>query len=252
MKNSKFLSLILFTLFLFNQNLHAQNNTIIKYYDLYWMSTTKDSSVYFTRFEKNGEVYNTTSYWTKSNKLNCVSTYTDTLFTKAIGLQRRYYENGLLEDSTMFHENGSVKNTFHYYPSGRLWGHFTVDENGKNKTAEGYEENGKLIPDFIYEREASFPEGNEGWMAHIQNNLKSKVPIKKGAPKGTYNVVVQFIIDKSGEVSIFKTETNIGYGMEEEVIRVIKKSPKWIPAIQLGKPVNAYRRQPVTFEVLEK
>ena len=251
MKNVRFLFPTLFPLLLFTQNIHAQNNTIVKYYDSSWVTTAKDSSTYFTRFVKRGDVYNTYSYWTKSNKLNCVSTYIDTLFTKAIGFQRRYYETGKLQDSTYFHENGSVKNTFHYYPSGKLWAHFTMDENGKNQISEGYEENGKLIPNFIYEREAAFPSGNEAWIAYIQNNLKSNVPIKKGAPKGTYNVVVQFIIGKTGEISILKTETNMGYGMEEELIRVIKKSGKWIPAIQLGKPVNAYRRQPMTFVVSE-
>lgn len=36
--------------------------------------------------------------------------------------------------------------------------------------------------------------------------------------------------------------------MEEEVSRVIERSGKWNPAIQKnGNPVNAYRRQPITF-----
>lgn len=37
--------------------------------------------------------------------------------------------------------------------------------------------------------------------------------------------------------------------MEEEVTRILKKSGKWNPAIQNGKQVNAYRKQPVTFQV---
>jgi len=40
--------------------------------------------------------------------------------------------------------------------------------------------------------------------------------------------------------------------MEKEVMRIIKKGPKWQPAMQDGKPLNAYRRQPVTFMVSEK
>ncbi len=48
-----------------------------------------------------------------------------------------------------------------------------------------------------------------------------------------------------------KAETSFGYGMEEEVIRIIKKGPKWTPASVNGKHVNAYRRQPVTFAVVE-
>ncbi|MBC7873898.1 MAG: energy transducer TonB, partial [Ferruginibacter sp.] len=40
-----------------------------------------------------------------------------------------------------------------------------------------------------------------------------------------------------------------GYGMEEEAIKVIKKGPKWEPAVQNGRQVKAYRKQPITFQV---
>ncbi|MEQ1678624.1 MAG: energy transducer TonB, partial [Chitinophagaceae bacterium] len=43
--------------------------------------------------------------------------------------------------------------------------------------------------------------------------------------------------------------TNHGYGMEEEAMRVIKKGPKWTPAVQNGRQVKAYRKQPITFQV---
>jgi hypothetical protein len=38
--------------------------------------------------------------------------------------------------------------------------------------------------------------------------------------------------------------------MEDEVLRVITKGPKWNPAIQDGRAVKAYRKQPVTFMVM--
>jgi hypothetical protein len=41
--------------------------------------------------------------------------------------------------------------------------------------------------------------------------------------------------------------TNNGYGMEGEVIRMIKNSPQWQPASLNGRLVKAYRKQPVTF-----
>ena len=39
--------------------------------------------------------------------------------------------------------------------------------------------------------------------------------------------------------------------MEAEAIRLIKTSPNWLPAIQNGKKVNAYRKQPVTFQLID-
>jgi protein TonB len=39
--------------------------------------------------------------------------------------------------------------------------------------------------------------------------------------------------------------------MEEEAVRVLKKTTKWEPAIQNGIKVKAYRKQLMMFEVLE-
>jgi Gram-negative bacterial TonB protein C-terminal/GldM C-terminal domain len=99
------------------------------------------------------------------------------------------------------------------------------------------------------EEEASYPGGNEGWRKFLEKNLNADVPLKNNAPAGLYPVIARFIVGRDGNISDVRTESIVGYGMDEEVIRVIKKSGKWVPAIQNGRPVNAYRRQPVTFLV---
>lgn len=58
---------------------------------------------------------------------------------------------------------------------------------------------------------------------------------------------MQFIVNKDGTVTEIKPLTNHGYGMEQEVTRTIGLSGKWTPAVQNGRPVKAYRKQPVTF-----
>jgi hypothetical protein len=99
------------------------------------------------------------------------------------------------------------------------------------------------------EQEASFPGGLNGWQKYLMKNLNPQIPIDKGAPAGLYQVIVRFIVDRNGHLSDIQAETNNGYGTEEEVIRIIKRSGDWIPATQNGRKVNAYRRQPVTFAV---
>jgi Gram-negative bacterial tonB protein. len=99
------------------------------------------------------------------------------------------------------------------------------------------------------EVDASYP-GN--WVNFLQRNLDSQVPVENGAPPGNYTVIIQFIVDVTGTVSDVKALTNVGYGMEQEAIRVIKKSGKWKPAIQNGREVKAYRKQPITFQVVEQ
>jgi protein TonB len=102
------------------------------------------------------------------------------------------------------------------------------------------------------EIEAEFPGGLPAWKAYLMKNLNAAVPLKKNAPTGRYQVMIRFIVAKDGSISGITPETHHGYGMEEEVVRIIKKGPKWKPAVQNGKLVNAYRRQPVTFVVSGK
>ncbi len=99
------------------------------------------------------------------------------------------------------------------------------------------------------EVEAAFPGGVDAWRLYLQQNLKANVPVKKGAPAGAYKVIVKFIVSTDGQITDVEAETDYGFGMEKEVIRIIKKGPKWLPAMQNGKSVNAYRRQPITFLV---
>ena len=102
------------------------------------------------------------------------------------------------------------------------------------------------------EVEADFPGGIIAWKNFLMKNLKADVPVKRRAPAGSYTVVVRFMVWKNGRIENIVSETNYGYGMEKEVMRVIKKGPKWIPAMQDGKIVKAYRRQPVTFVISEE
>ncbi len=88
------------------------------------------------------------------------------------------------------------------------------------------------------------------WVKFLRRHLDPVVPLDNGAPPGRYTVIVQFVVDKEGNVSDIKPLTNIGYGMEEEAVRVLKKATRWEPAIQNGYPVKAYHKQPITFEVI--
>jgi periplasmic protein TonB len=99
------------------------------------------------------------------------------------------------------------------------------------------------------EVEAKFP---GDWRKYLTRNLNASAPIDNGAPPGQYTVIVQFIVDKEGKVSDVKAMTNHGYGMEEEAVRVIKKATSWEPAIQNGRQVKAYKKQPITFIVSEQ
>lgn len=104
--------------------------------------------------------------------------------------------------------------------------------------------------------QATFPGGADAWKRYLEKNLDPQLPSEKGAPEGRYTVIVEFVVDKEGNVSDVKALTNLGYGMEEEAMRVIKqtvsKGIKWTPAEQNGMKVKAFRKQPITFVVSEE
>jgi hypothetical protein len=99
------------------------------------------------------------------------------------------------------------------------------------------------------EIEPSFPGGSGAWNKYLEKNLNASIAVEEHAPAGEYTVYAEFIVHKDGSVSDVKALTNHGFGMEKEMLRIIKLSPKWIPGIQNGYAVNAYRKQRVDFVV---
>lgn len=87
------------------------------------------------------------------------------------------------------------------------------------------------------------------WKVFLERNLVAEVPVSNEAPPGRYPVLVKFVVDLEGHVSDIVAMTRHGYGMEEEAMRVIRKSARWEPAIFNGHPVKAYKKQLVTFVV---
>ena len=59
-------------------------------------------------------------------------------------------------------------------------------------------------------------------------------------------VYVTFTVEKNGTLSNIKVLRDIGYSTGEEAIRVLKLSPKWIPAKKNGKPVTWQYSFPIT------
>lgn len=103
----------------------------------------------------------------------------------------------------------------------------------------------------VVEVDAEFPGGQDAWRAFLSNELDPDLPVRKGAPVGEYLTTAQFKVDKEGKVTSIRALTYNGYGMEEELVRVLEKAPTWTPATRNGVAVTAYRKQSITFYVEE-
>jgi periplasmic protein TonB len=99
--------------------------------------------------------------------------------------------------------------------------------------------------------DAIFQNSSHAWDEFLGNNIDWLIPCRNLAPVGTYTVSIFFIIDRDGNMTNVKAITKHGFGMEQEVIRIIESSPKWKPATQNGRPVKYYKRQEIIFTVPE-
>jgi N-acetylmuramoyl-L-alanine amidase len=101
------------------------------------------------------------------------------------------------------------------------------------------------------EQEAQFPGGVDAWRKYLAKSLDATVAVKEGWKKGVYYVNVQFITDKDGNISDVKALNYANTKTALACIEVVKNGPQWIPAMQNGRKVKAYRNQPITFVIEE-
>jgi hypothetical protein len=48
------------------------------------------------------------------------------------------------------------------------------------------------------------------------------------------------------DIEIYKS---VEFSLDEESVRMIVKSPRWTPAVQYGKKVKSYKRQPIVYRL---
>lgn len=94
------------------------------------------------------------------------------------------------------------------------------------------------------QREPEFPGGPAAWLDFLRRNLVSPVPLEPGEKK---TVAIRFLVSAEGRVTDFEVVQSAAKVFDNEVIRVLKKMPKWRPAIQNNLPVARAFTQPVTF-----
>lgn len=62
-------------------------------------------------------------------------------------------------------------------------------------------------------------------------------------------VFVKFVVKSTGDIGNIEVLKGIGFGCDEEAVRVISQMPKWQAGKQNGKPVNVYFTMPISFRL---
>lgn len=142
---------------------------------------------------------------------------------------------------------------------GARHGEWTVQQDGRMlmkmqyikdsiAVSECYDSVGNVVNGpCIYEREAMFPGGANGWYRYLQNNLRYPDAARRGEIEGVVKIL--FTVDKDGTLSDYSIASSPHESLSNEVIRLLQKGPKWMPAIQYNRPVKMRHSQNVVFRL---
>lgn len=109
--------------------------------------------------------------------------------------------------------------------------------HSQNTTAQNNVEGSLLIIDLV-QSEVSFPGGSGVMKKFLEKRyiIPDSLVIAGVVLFGT--ITAAFTIEKDGSLSEFEITQSVNSILDNEWLRVLKMMPKWIPAIQNGKPVK--------------
>ena len=120
-----------------------------------------------------------------------------------------------------------------------------VEKAVKEKAPEPVEQDNKVYNSV--EQMPEFPGGVAEMMKFLQMNIK--YPPTAAANKIEGRVIVQFIIDATGQVGDVKVVRSVDEELDAEAVRVVKSMPKFTPGRQDGKAVAVWYTLPISFKL---
>ena len=97
----------------------------------------------------------------------------------------------------------------------------------------------------VVEQQPEYVGGNRELMRFIGRNIKYPAAAVRANVQGM--VFVQFVVGKDGQTSDIKVLKGIGFGCDEEAVRVASILPAWRPGQQNGQPVAVQCNLPIQF-----
>lgn len=106
----------------------------------------------------------------------------------------------------------------------------------------------KEIPLDVAEVMPAYPGGMAALRKFLERNLQNPQDLDEGQ---TVSVKVKFIVGYDGNLKSFETVEDGGKVFNNEVVRVLKKMPQWIPGKSKGENVSVFYTIPVKFTASE-
>lgn len=88
----------------------------------------------------------------------------------------------------------------------------------------------------MVDQSAKFQDGYNSIIKFVKENIKFPAEAQENNVHG--KLMVSVVVEKDGSLSDIKIKKGLGYGLDEEIVRIIKMMPKWQPAQHKGKAVR--------------
>ena len=188
------------------------------------------------------------------------------------GIWKTYYENGNIESSVTYERGKKEGESLHYFENGLMCRKAYYNGNMREGVLMKYAEKGTPILKIFYskdipekvlkyneegaesEEDASpyidrMPEFKGGYKAFgkfLEQNIQ--YPAEANLHGITGRVFVQFTVNKDGSISVPEVVKGIGYGCDEEAVRVIAMTNgMWEPGRIEGELIKVRFTQPISF-----
>ena len=102
----------------------------------------------------------------------------------------------------------------------------------------------------VVEQQPEFPGGWAGLSQYLAQSIKYPAAAQRADVSG--RVFLSFVVTKNGEITDVNLLKGIGFGADEEAIRVTAQMPRWIPGKQNGRAVNVKYNLPINFTLENK
>jgi len=126
----------------------------------------------------------------------------------------------------------------------------SVNGNGEGaaKKGEGGGEDKEIFNTAGVDEYPEFAGGMKAWAKYMERNLKYPYRAQEEGVQG--KVFVSFVVEKDGSITDVQVLKGIGFGCDEEAVKVIRKSPLWKAGKNKGVPVRVRYNMPINFNLM--
>jgi len=233
-----------FTFYHANGVLESSGKYIQNKKDGLWISfhnngSLKDSTVYYG----GNQIGKSFSWYSNGYPHDSISLNAD-----RSGVYVSWFDNGVPNSAGRYSSDMKQDGKWRYFHKNGIVSSIEIYDKSKLVNKQYFNDKGELMNDTTStDRQAQFNGGIEAWLKYISNQIyfPNGYKIINGV---VAKVVVTFTVNENGEIENVFTSTPFDKIFDEIAEKAIKKSPKWIPAIQHNRNVQQVIHQPVSFQ----